>query len=44
MTDWQPFARHSARHYAPRKSWNRQATICGKPAWMVAEERKKETK
>lgn len=33
------FERHSKRWYAPRPSWNRQATINGKPAWQVAEER-----
>ncbi len=36
-----PFERHNARYYAPRPSWNRGATINGKPAWQVAEERVK---
>lgn len=36
-----PFERHSARYYAPRPSWNRGATINGKPALQVAEERRK---
>ena len=36
-----PFERHNARYYAPRPSWNRGATINGKPAWQVAEERAK---
>lgn len=45
MTDWQPFQRHSARHYARRPSWNRQATICGEVAWKVKQpELIKETK
>lgn len=36
-----PFERHNKRYYAPRPSWNRGATINGKPAWQVAEERRK---
>lgn len=36
-----PFERHNARYYAQRPSWNRGATINGKPAWQVAEERRK---
>ena len=36
-----PFERHNARYYAPRPSWNRGTTINGKPAWQVAEERRK---
>ena len=36
-----PFERHNARQYAPRPSWNRGATINGKPAWQVVEERRK---
>lgn len=36
-----PFERHNARYYAPRPSWNRGATINGKPAWQVADERRK---
>ena len=36
-----PFERHNARYYATRPSWNRGATINGKPAWQVAEERRK---
>lgn len=36
-----PFERRNARYYAPRPSWNRGATINGKPAWQVAEERRK---
>lgn len=36
-----PFERHNARYYAPRPSWNRGAKINGKPAWQVAEERRK---
>lgn len=36
-----PFERHNARYYAPRPSWNRGATINGRPAWQVAEERRK---
>lgn len=36
-----PFERHNARYYAPRPRWNRGATINGKPAWQVAEERRK---
>ena len=42
MTAWQPFARHSAKYYARRPSWNRQATICGEVAWKVAEERNRQ--
>lgn len=38
----QPFARHDRHWYAPRPSWNKQATILGRPAWKVAEERKGE--
>lgn len=36
-----PFARHDRRHYAQRPSWGKGATINGKPAWLVAEERRK---
>lgn len=36
-----PFERHNARYYAPRPSLNRCATINGRPAWQVAEERRK---
>lgn len=36
-----PFERHNARYYAPRPSRGRGATINGKPAWQVAEERRK---
>ena len=35
-----PFSRHSKQWYAPRPSWGKQATINGRPAWQVAEERK----
>ena len=37
-----PFSRHSKQWYAPRPSWGKQATINGRPAWQVAEERKRE--
>lgn len=36
-----PFDNHWKRKTAPRPSWNRGAKINGKPAWQVAEERKK---
>lgn len=36
-----PFERHSKKYYAPRPSWNRGATINGKPAWLVVQERRK---
>jgi hypothetical protein len=35
------FDNHWQRKTAPRPSWNRGATINGKPAWQVAEERRK---
>ena len=34
------FERHTQRYYAPRPSWNRRATINGKPAWQVVQERR----
>lgn len=34
------FERHTQRYYAPRPSWNRRATINGKPAWLVVQERR----
>lgn len=34
------FERHTQRYYAPRPSWNRGATINGKPAWLVVQERR----
>jgi hypothetical protein len=34
------FERHSQHHYARRPSWNRGATINGRPAWQVIEERR----
>lgn len=37
-----PFSRHSKQWYSPRPSWGKQATINGRPAWQVAEERKRE--
>lgn len=40
MEDTRPFARHSQRYYAKRPSWGRGATINGRPAWQVAEERR----
>lgn len=36
------FERHNKRFYSQRPSWNRQATIDGRPAWMVVEERKRQ--
>jgi hypothetical protein len=38
------FERHSKRWYAPRPSWGRGATINGKPAWQVAQERAEQMK
>jgi len=38
------FERHSKRWYAPRPSWNRGATINGKPAWQVAQDRAEQMK
>ena len=38
------FENHSKRWYAPRPSLKRQATINGKPAWLVAEERRNDSK
>ena len=35
------FDNHWQRKTAPRKSWGKSATINGKPAWQVAEERRK---
>ena len=35
-----PFERHTQRYYAPRLSWNRCATINGRPAWLVVQERR----
>ena len=41
-----PFERHTARHYSPRPSWGKQATVLVNgipvPAWQAAEIRKKE--
>ena len=37
-----PFARHQAKFYSPRPSWNRQATINGRPAYEVVEERRRQ--
>ena len=34
------FERHSKKYYAPRPSWGKQATINGKPAWLVVQERR----
>lgn len=39
-----PFERHTQRYYAPRPSWNRGATINGKPAWLVVQERREAAK
>ena len=38
------FERHSKRWYAPRPSWKRGATINGKPAWQVAQDRAEQMK
>jgi hypothetical protein len=38
------FERHNKRWYAPRPSWGRGATINGKPAWQVAQERAEQMK
>ena len=34
------FQQHDKRWYKPRPSWNRGATINGRPAWQVVEERR----
>lgn len=39
---FKPFQEHGKQFYAQRPSWNRQATINGRPAWQVVEERKRE--
>ena len=39
-----PFERHTQRYYAPRPSWNRCATINGRPAWLVVQERREAAK
>lgn len=38
------FDRHWERKKAPRPSWNRGATINGKPAWLVVQERREAAK
>lgn len=40
MTSNTPFQRHEARRLAPPRSWGKRATINGRPAWQVVEERK----
>lgn len=32
-----PFERHARKFYAPRPSWNRQATVNGRPAYEKKE-------
>lgn len=39
-----PFERHTQRYYAPRPSWGKQATINGRPAWQVVQERREAAK
>lgn len=39
-----PFERHDRFMRRPRPSWNRQATIEGRPAWQVVQERSQNTK
>lgn len=39
-----PFEQHWQRKLEPRPSWNRGATINGRPAWQVVEERRKAAK
>ena len=41
-SEMKPFERHSKQWYRPLTLSGRQATINGKPAWLVAEERKRE--
>lgn len=40
--EMRPFSRHSKQWYKPLTVSGRQATINGRPAWQVAEERKRE--
>lgn len=34
------FERHDKRWYTQRPSWGRRATINGRPAWQVTQERR----